>query len=310
VATAGASSEPAAAPAQSCTPKSNVEAIVDDSQSMSFTDPSRLRLRALELFIDNPGNEGRTLGAIEFGTDAEAIFPAMPIGQSRASMKALLGPRIAADNGATDYNDAFNFAAAHNPNATGRIFLTDGEHTDDPAYADAHRGGPPVYVIGLGVLGDGAAVLQRIATDTGGTYRLANTAGELQAAMFDLNSVIGCLAAPITFKNSFSKANQVKSRAVTVPAGIRSVNVALSWSDERDAFDVSGFRVVRRGKVVAKGAAVRRLRVTKRRGATFVTVKVSRLVRGRLSFKLRSRRIATPGASVELTTQLARSRRR
>jgi hypothetical protein len=55
---------------------------------------------------------------------------------------------------------------------------------------------------------------------------------------------------------------------------------------------------------------VRRLRVTKRRGATFVTVKVSRLVRGRLSFKLRARRIATPGASVELTTQLVRSRRR
>jgi hypothetical protein len=35
---------------------------------MSFTDPNLLRVRAMELLIDNQGNERRTLGAIEFGT--------------------------------------------------------------------------------------------------------------------------------------------------------------------------------------------------------------------------------------------------
>ena len=53
-----------------CTPKNNLEAIIDDSGSMSFSDPSNLRIRATELLIDTQGNEKRTLGAVEFGTDA------------------------------------------------------------------------------------------------------------------------------------------------------------------------------------------------------------------------------------------------
>jgi len=306
--TSGASQQGNAA--QSCTPKNNVEAIIDDSQSMSFTDPNLLRVRAMELFIDNQGNERRTLGAIEFGTDAQAVFPAQTIAQGRANMKSLLGSVIQANNGATDYNDAFGFAAAHNPNATARIFLTDGTHTDSTPYGNGHRGGSPVYVIGLGVLGSGETVLQQIASETGGTYRGVDSPGELQAAMFDLNAAIGCLATPITLRNTFSRVNQVQNRSVRLPAGVRSVNAALSWEDEANAFDIAGIRVVRGGKTVARGSAVRKLRVTKRRGATFVTVKISRLVRGKLRFKLRATRLVNSGAGVELTTQLVRSRRR
>jgi hypothetical protein len=277
---------------------------------MSFTDPNLLRVRAMELFIDNQGNERRTLGAIEFGSNAQAVFPAQTIGQGRANMKSLLGSVVQADNGATDYNDAFGFAATHNPNATGRIFLTDGTHTDSTPYGNGHRGGAPVYVIGLGVLGSGETVLQQIASETGGTYRGVDSPGELQAAMFDLNAAIGCLATPITLRNTFSRVNQVQNRSVRLPAGVRSVNAALSWEDEANAFDIAGIRVVRGGKTVARASAVRKLRVTKRRGATFVTVKISRLVRGKLRFKLRATRLVNTGAGVELTTQLVRRRQR
>ena len=48
-----------AAPASSaaaCTPKTNLEAIIDDSGSMSSSDPSDLRIRAMELLIDTQGN--------------------------------------------------------------------------------------------------------------------------------------------------------------------------------------------------------------------------------------------------------------
>jgi hypothetical protein len=84
----------------------------------------------------------------------------------------------------------------------------------------------------------------------------------------------------------------------------------LTWANASDAFTIRGFRVVRRGKTVAREAQVRRLRVTRRNGATFTTVRVNRLVRGKLRFKLRATRLALPGAEVTLTTQVSRTRRR
>lgn len=306
--TAGASTNGVAA--QGCTPKQNVEAIIDDSGSMLITDSSLLRVRAMELFIDNPANDRRTLGALEFGTNAEPLFAPALISQNRASMKSALSTAISADNGLTDYNDAFSFAGTQNPNATARIFLTDGAHNneDSSPYANGHRGGPPVYVIGLGVVGDGDAVLQQIASETGGLYRRADTSSQLQSAMFDLNAAISCLATPITLKNTFTRVGQTATRSVRLPAGVRSVNTALSWDDPANAFDVVGIRVVRKGKTVARPAAIRKLRVTKRRGSTFVTAKISRLVRGKLVFKLKATRLGTGGSSVQLTTQVVRSR--
>jgi hypothetical protein len=308
VATTPVSASNDARSAAACVPKQNIEAIIDDSGSMFDNDPTALRVRAMELFIDNPANDARTLGAIEFGSDAFAVFPPATIGSSRDSMKSTLGTAILSDNGATDYNDAFSFAGAHNPNANGRIFLTDGEHTDLTPYANGHQGGPPVYVVGLGS-SPNATVLQQIATDTGGIYRAAATAGELQAAVFDINAVIACLSKPVVFNDNFTKLNQTKARAVTIPRGTRSANIALSWTSEADAFTIGAIRVVRNGKTVARGAKVRKLRVTKRVGKTFVTVKVGRLVRGKLKFKLKATRVTNTFTGVNLTTQLVRSRK-
>jgi von Willebrand factor type A domain len=293
-------------------PATNLEAIVDDSGSMVFSDPNDLRIRAMELFIDTQGNERRTLGAVEFGSEANPLFAPAVIGQSRDAMKAALNASLVEDNGGTDYNDAFAAAAAQNPNARARIFLTDGAHTDEPPYADGHRGGPPTHVIGLGVL-EGSSfdqLLARIANETGGLYRRATDASQLQSAMFDLNTAIACQAPPVRFTNSFSRVGQTATRTVRIPSGIRSATFALTWSDPGDAFTIRGFRVFRKGEVVARGAKVRRLRVTRRTGATFTTVRVKRLVRGRLRFKLRATRLASPGATVELTTQVSRNRRR
>jgi hypothetical protein len=308
VATTPVSASDNARAAAACVPKQNIEAIIDDSGSMFDNDPTGLRVRAMELFIDNPTNDKRTLGAIEFGSDAFGVFAPTTIGSNRDSMKSALNAAILADNGATDYNDAFSFAGSHSPNANGRIFLTDGDHTDLTPYANGHQGGPPVYVVGLGSAPN-AGVLQQIATDTGGIYRAAATASELQSAVFDINAVIACLAKPVVFNDTFTKLNQTKTRTVTVPRGTRSANIALSWTSEADAFDISGIRVVRKGKTVARGAKVRKLRVTKRVGKTFVTVKVGRLVRGKLKFRLKATRVTNTFTGVNLTTQLVRSRK-
>jgi hypothetical protein len=307
--TTTSSASPLGAGAQNCVPKNDIEAIVDDSGSMILTDPNRLRVQAMDLFINAEGANVR-LGAIQFGSEASRVFAPEAIGPNVASMKSLLDTEIQADNGQTDYDAAFNLAGSENPTAQARIFLTDGAHNapDLHDYANSHRGGPPVYVLGLGVVGDGDQVLQRIADETGGLYRRVDTSGELQPRMFDIEAAVSCLAAPITLKNTFTKQGQSRGRSVRLPAGVKSVTTALTWEDSGDRFDIAGIKVVRKGKRVA-AARVRKLKVVKHRGATFETVKISRLVRGRLKFKLRAVRL-TGGGNATLTTQLVRSKKR
>jgi hypothetical protein len=305
----------AAAPLASaaCTPKNNLEAIIDDSGSMSFSDPSNLRIRATELLIDTQGNEKRTLGAVEFGTDATPLFGPGLIGQNAAAFKLAMNTNLLADGGGTDYDAAFAAAKAHNPNATARIFLTDGEHNSGTPYANGHAGGPPVYVIGLGVGlagSPGDQLLQRIATESGGLYRRADDASELQAAMFDLNSAIACQTPPKRFTDGFSKVGKAQAHIVTIPARITTAQFALTWANSADAFTIGSFRVVRRGKVVARTARVRKLKVSRRKGSTFTTVRVSGLVPGKLRFSVRATRLSAPGTQVSLTTQVTRRARR
>jgi hypothetical protein len=299
----------AGAAASSCVPKRNLEAIVDDSGSMSFTDSNNLRLRALELFIDTPGNEKTTLGAVEFGTDATKLFSPALIGSSGTQMKAAANAAIKSDGGGTDYNNAFALAGTENPTANGRIFLTDGGHLAALPYAEGHRGGPPVYVIGLspGVGTDYEKLLQRIASESGGFYRRVDSAIDLQPAIVDVNAAVSCLATPVTYKDTFTKQGQSKPRTVPVPKGMHSLNITLSWADAANRFDVSGFKVIRKGKTVARATKVkpRKLKVVRRQGTTFLTVKVSKLVRGKLRFKLRAATLST-GTSVSLTTQASR----
>lgn len=312
VALAACAALPALA-AAACVPRTNLEAIIDDSGSMTLSDPTDLRIRATELLIDTQGNEQRTLGAIEFGSDATPLFGPGLIGQNAAAFKAALLPTLVEDGGGTDYNAAFAAAGAHNPNATGRIFLTDGEHTAFPEYANGHAGGPPVYVIGLGVgapNGPGDQVLQRIATETGGLYRRADDASQMQAAMFDLNSAIACQTPPKRFTDSFTKVGQAKAHTVTIPRRIGTAQFALTWSNAADAFTIGSFRVIRRGKVVARSAKVRKLKVSRRRGSTFTTVRVTGLVAGKLRFSVKANRLAAPGTPVSLTTQVTRRAKR
>jgi hypothetical protein len=295
-----------------CTPKSNLEAIVDDSGSMTFSDPNHLRIRAMELLIDTQGNEKRTLGAVEFGTEATALFGPGLIGQNAAAYKLALNGALVDDGGITDYNKAFALAGTHNPNANARIFLTDGVHTASDPYANGHQNGPPTYVIGLGTGGAGTPfdnLLAKIATDTGGLYRRADDASALQAAMFDVNSAIGCQTPPKRFTDGFKKVGQSEAHTVKIPSRINTAQFALTWANSADAFTIGSFRIVRKGKVVARSARVRKLKVTRRRGATFTTIRVSGLVPGKLLFKVRATKLAAPGTEVDLTTQVTRRAR-
>lgn len=336
------------ATSSACKLKNNLEAIIDDSGSMGFTDEKRLRVRALELLVDTPGNEKKALGGLEFGTDAVPLFGPAPIGPNRDAIKATLNAAIQDDQGLTDYNDAFALAAGHNPGADGRIFLTDGGHNEG-VYAEAHRNGPPVYVIGLGFVSgsEDEQRLQRIAAETGGLYLATQDSSELQAAMNEINAAVNCQAKPVKYEDVFNSTGEQKRHAFGVGRQIKSVQFAISWGDAQDSFDIGGFKIVRGGRVVARGVSPERFReirrkargstaqvshrggdrshrrahrrkrqrprlmvAVKRRGPTFVTVKVRGVVPGKMRFQTKARQVSEPGTGVQLTTQASRSRRK
>jgi hypothetical protein len=301
----GAAGSPGAH-ASACKVKSNLETIMDDSGSMSSTDPTRLRVQGINLLMNTPGNEGKTLGAVEFGSDAFPLFGPGGIGANRNAFSAVMDQKIQADNGLTNYNAAFDAAGAHNPNADGRIFLTDGDNTVG-TYADRHKGGPPTYVVGFGSVSN-EDLLKRIASDTGGTYRKANDASDLQAAINVVNTRINCQSPPKQYTDTFNKRGS-KRHTLTIPKSSRSVFFALSWANSADSFDIGSFRLYRKGKLVRK-SRVRKLKVRKRRGKTFVSVKVSRLKRGKLRFRVRAKKLSTTFGGVKLITQASRSKRR
>jgi hypothetical protein len=313
----GAAAQPAALAAASCSPVANIEAIVDDSGSMSFTDPNKLRVSALDLLIDTPGNEKITLGAAEFGgsfsssePSADTVFAPQLIGPNAAAMRAALKAKINADNGLTDYNAAFAQASADDPNAKARIFLTDGGH-DAGAYNNGHRGGPPTYVIGFSGATSGAdgQRLKQIADETGGKYFAQTDSSNLQAVMNEIGTTLTCQGPPKSFSDAFAKVSAGKAHAVTLGSKSRSAQLTLSWSSPQDAFTIANLHIVRKGKTVAVTARQRRLKVTKRHGATFLVVKLTGLVPGSLRFRVRPTHIGSGAPRVQLTTQVTQSRR-
>jgi hypothetical protein len=312
---------PTALAAASCIPVSNIEAIIDDSGSMSITDADKLRVAALNLLIDTPGNERILLGAVEFGGQigtfpgqppaADTVFSPEAIGPNAAAMKAALKARVDANNGITDYNAAFDRAKTDNPNAKARIFLTDGGHNVGD-YANGHQGGPPTYVIGFSAasIGTDGQRLQQIASDTGGRYFPQTDSSSLQAVMNEIGTTLTCQSPPKAFRDAFARAGQSRTHSVSLASRARTAQLTLSWSSPLDSFTIAGLRIVKRGRVVAVASRTRHLRLTTRKGDTFLVLKVGNLTRGKLQFRVRATRIGSGAPSVNLTTQVTQSRRR
>lgn len=302
-----------AAAATACSPVANVEAIVDDSGSMSVTDTDKLRVQALNLLIDTPGNEKVTLGVVEFGSDADTVFGPALIGTYGGLMKAALTQKINADNGGTDYNAAFAKAAADNPNAGARIFLTDGGHNAG-TYNNGHRGGPPTYVIGFSssITGDDLTRLRTIASETGGRFYQVLKPADLQTAMNDIGTRLTCQSPPVLFRDSFFRAGTTKPHTVALTSSARSVQLVANWQSPLDQFDIIIQRIVLGRRTVAV-SRVRHMHIVRRRGTTFQIVKLTNVTRGKLKFTIKARKIRSLSSSqpkVSLTTQVSQSRRR
>ena len=302
-----------------CTAATNVEAIVDDSGSMAITDPNRLRVQAMNLLIDTLPR-ATTLGAVEFGgrlvesqpPAAATVFPPEPVGANAAAMQAALKAVIHADNGLTDYNEAFAKADADDPTAMARIFLTDGGH-DAGAYNEAHLAhNVPTYVIGFssGVsLPEDRARLKKIAADTGGQVFQLDDAGQLQAVVSSVGAALTCQTPPRQFTDQLGK-GQSKEHSVAVGGSTKSLQLTLTWADPANRFKVTGLRLVAHGKVVAAarpGRKPAKLKVTTKASSnTFTVLQVSHLRRGTLRFAVKATKVGSGEPQATITTQVGR----
>jgi hypothetical protein len=225
-------------------------------------------------------------------------------------MQAGLDQKVKADNLTTNYNAAFAQALTDNPNADARIFLTDGGH-DVGAYQNGHRGGPPTYVVGFSAVtsGEDGDRLKQIASETGGRAFLQTDASNLQAVFDEISTIANCQSPPKRFNDAFTRTGQSRRHALVLGSRTRSVSFAVSWTNPADSFDISGFRITRSGETVA-AARRRHIGVRRRRGDSFVAVKLTNVTRGKLRFRVRVRHLSQAGARVRLTTQASQSRRR
>ena len=309
------------ASAATCTKATNIEAIVDDSISMEFTDASRLRVQAMNLLIGTLGKSTQ-LGAVEFGSGgfennpppADTVFPPEPVGPNATAMRTALDQVIHADNGATDYNGAFAQSDLDNPSADARIFLTDGGHIVG-TYNEAHLvHRVPTYVIGFGVpAGEDQTRLQKIAGDTGGRYFPLEDSAQLQAVMNTIEAALTCQTPPRQFTDQLGQ-GQSKTHSVAIGAASKAVQITLTWTSPLDKFKLSGLKLSNKGHLLAiagrPGKKPGKLKVSRKTSSTFAVLTVSHLHKGQLSFAVRAAKIGSGEPKVSLITQVSQSSHR
>jgi hypothetical protein len=311
----------AGAAAASCTPKTNIEAIIDDSGSMGITDSNKLRVQGLDLLIDTlPAKT--TLGAVEFGSgffeapSADSVFPPELVGPNAVAMKGALGKAIDADNGGTDYNAAFAAADAENPAAQARIFLTDGGHNAGESTYGHLTHNVPTYVIGFSEglsAPEDQARLEKIAADTAGHYYPLTDNSQLQAVMNSIGAELTCQTPPRSFTDKLAQ-GKAATHTVSVGASTKKLQIALTWANPLDKFTLKGLKLVLHGKPIAvagrpgKAPKPRKLQVKRHGSSTFSVIEVSGLSKGNLRFEVVAKTIGSGEPQVTLTTQVAQKK--
>jgi hypothetical protein len=270
-----------------CVQATNLENIVDDSGSMSSNDTLEGRRQMVEIITDL--NRDMTFGGVEFGTDANPLFPPTIASNGHLTPAIFAGlGLIDADNGLTDYNDGFISANAQNPAANARMFLSDGEHNQG-AYANGHRNPPRVktYVVGFGSVDP--TILNVIASETGGPFFVVNTSTEVMEKGMEIHAQLNCQTPPIKkvlqfnpnsggpFALAAKKGKKKKQRGKKVsfaPEG-NTAQVVISHGTTGTVLKATG---AKQGK---KGA-----RKTVTKGDNYVTLNFTGLKKGRVKFNV------------------------
>jgi von Willebrand factor type A domain-containing protein len=272
-----------------CTSADNLEAIIDDSGSMAGTDADRFRVDMVNILAAL--NPTKTMGGVEFGSDAVPLFFAKPIGPNLGVISSALNA-VQADNGGTDYEQGFNVANAQNPSANARIFLSDGAPNFDPDPNVWRVPNIKTYVVGFGSVDP--TVLSQIATDTGGPapFNVTNTA-QLRTVAAIINARINCQTDPIQITKTLSKPGQVKGLSFA-PDG-NTAQIVTSW-DPGSKIQVFGFTQGHGGRssAVAQSAKKRGggIKAKQKRGSSYTVINLSHVHKGRVRFKIKAKKLA------------------
>jgi len=302
-AAAAPSGDDTAATAAKCQKSNDVEAIIDDSGSMDFSDSGKLRVELLRALTQLQRAQGKTLGAVEFGDTAGVLFPPVTMPEPALSQINATAGLVQADNGLTDYNLAFNTAASANPNATSRIFLTDGGHNVGP-YANGHLG-VKTFVIGFGAVN--STVLQQIADDTGGFLQLLGDASSVPSVAADIVAGMDCRRPPVVFTDTFTDQGQREGHSFK-PRG-KNADMLITWPGAGIQITGIAFKQIVGGKVARKGTVAvssktRGVKAKKKGGANFTTIRLKGLKKkGKVKFKIKASELPIPTVA---TTKVVR----
>jgi hypothetical protein len=294
----GGTSSAGAATLPNCTPANNLEAIIDDSGSMSITDDQRFRVDMVNILAAL--NPDKSMGGVEFGSDAVPLFLASPIGPNLNTIKSALNA-VQADNGGTDYEQGFTVANGQNPSANARIFLSDGAPNFDPDPNVWKSPNIKTYVVGFGQVDP--AVLNQIAADTGGPspFNVTNTA-QLRTVAAIINARINCEPDPIQITKTL-KPGQVKG--LSFRADGNTAQVVTSWTPG-SKIQVFGFTQGGGGhaSAIAQSAKKRggNIKAKQSRGSSYTVINLSHIHKGRVRFKIRAKKAS---GKVPVTTAIS-----
>jgi hypothetical protein len=301
-ASGGASAAPQAK-AAACQKATNFEAIIDDSGSMSGSDPSKFRTKLLDVFANIGANNGKILGGVEFGTTANPLFSPAPIPGVIPAMNASF-VQVDADNGGTDYDAGFAAGNAQNPNANARIFLSDGLASEPTQHLNPNV---KTYVVGLGLSNNQQALelLTRIASQTGGPPPfLIEEASQLQPVAGAITAAGNCKKL-VTFTDTFVRRGQQFGHSFKAKG--KSADILTTWPNVGTLLDLIKIQAILGGRPLAASAELAqsaRVKTKKKKGATFTTIRLKGLKKGaKVKFKVKAKALA--GTTVG-TTQVIR----
>jgi hypothetical protein len=175
--------------------------MLDQSGSITTTDPGNLRLQAAKIFLGKLGTGDQvacgafaSAGSLpydithyqDFTTDGRSLFPTIDaLAAKEGGGTPLYKATVAALRDVADKGPTANKAA---------LIFTDGEDTGggwtiDQVIAEAKRLGVPLHMVGLG-RATKIDVLARMAYGTGGSYMQAIDAGQLIALYGNLGALL------------------------------------------------------------------------------------------------------------------------
>ena len=102
-------------------------------------------------------------------------------------------------------------------------------------------------------------------------------------------AVPGPPAAPTATKTeTFTSAGAVEPESVTISPKAETVQVALTWPNSSSSFDATGFTLTNGTRTLAVSD---KLRITKKRGAKWLDVRIKGVHAGKLKFKIVARKV-------------------